>query len=581
MEQGKRSGAGDPIDERSPSEAVAAVDELRASLRGFVASFRAPSLAKAQVALFAFSLTEWAAYIALVVYAFEEGGPARVGVISAITLAAVAITAPISSVLGDRHRRERVLTFAYAGLAGGTAATAAAMLFGLSPAIVYAAATVSASALTLVRPTHGALLPALANTPGELTAAYAAAGLIQSICVLLAPLLAGVVLAGVTWVSGPGAVDAVLAVLLAGGTMLVASIRVVVGERTDDWRGEAPSGVRREVAAGITTVWRDPRPRLIVALLGLITVVLGFVDIAIVVLAFDVLGTGDSGVGFLNAAMGAGALIGASAAVVVAGRRRLFGSFRAGVLLNGLPLVAIAGAPVLAPPALAGSAVGMAIADVTGVTMLQRVVPDARLTRVFGVLEALYMAGEGVGTLIASVIVVAAGPRWMMLFGGLFLPIVGFGVRRRIADLDVGARVPEHEMAILRRTEIFGVLPGPALERVAANAVPVVVPAGSVIVRRGEPGDRYFAIQDGAVRVERDGRTLAELGPGDGFGEIALLYDMPRTATVHAIGDCRLLALERAEFLRALSGHGEASMAAHVRAGSLMPEAWELPPADD
>ncbi|MGZ8582526.1 MAG: hypothetical protein ACXWXG_04275 [Actinomycetota bacterium] len=188
-----------------------------------------------------------------------------------------------------------------------------------------------------MRPTHGALLPALANTPGELTAAYAAAGLIQSICVLLAPLLAGVVLAGVTWVSGPGAVDAVLAVLLAGGTMLVASIRVVVGERTDDWRGEAPSGVRREVAAGITTVWRDPRPRLIVALLGLITVVLGFVDIAIVVLAFDVLGTGDSGVGFLNAAMGAGALIGASAAVVVAGRRRLFGSFRAGVLLNGCP----------------------------------------------------------------------------------------------------------------------------------------------------------------------------------------------------------------------------------------------------
>ena len=580
MSEGERSGAEDQVDERSHSGVASAVEELRASLRGFVASFRVPSLAKAQFALVAFSLTEWAAYIALVVYAFEEGGPGRVGVISAVTLIAAAVTAPIGSVLGDRHRRERVLTLAYASLAVGTAATAVAMLIGMSPVIVYVAAIVSACALTLVRPTHGAILPALANTPGELTAAYAAAGLIQSICVLLAPLLAGVVLAGVSRFSGPGAVDAVLAVLLTGGTMLVASIHVTHAVPPVEGKAEPSTSVHREVVAGIATVWRDPRPRLIVTLLGLVFVVLGFIDIAIVVLAFDVLGTGDSGVGFLNAAMGAGALIGASLAVVVAGRRRLFGSFRAGVLLNGLPLVAIAGAPAIAPPALAASAVGMAVADVTGVTMLQRVVPDARLTRVFGVLEALYMAGEGLGTLIASMIVVAAGPRWMVLVGGLVMPIVGFAVRRRIADLDVGVRVPDHEMAVLRRTAIFGVLPGPALERVAANTVPVDEPAGSVIVREGEPGDRYFAIQAGAVTVERDGVTLAELGPGDGFGEIALLYDVPRTATVRATGDCRLLAIERAEFLRALADHGETRIAAHARAGSLMDHMRE-PPQDE
>lgn len=540
----------------STSDAVA--KELRASLRGLVRSFRTPSLAKALLALVAFSMAEWAAYIALVVYAFDEGGTARVGLVSTITLVVAAIVAPFGSVLGDRYRRERVLILAYAGLALGTGATAFAMLAGLPPTVVYAVATVSAALLTLIRPTHNSVLPALAPTPGDLTAAYAASGMIESVCVFLGPLLATVVFAASGSLSGPGSVDAVLSALLLLGTFLVATIEPPKVEAT---ASKSSPALRREVSEGIRTVWHDPRPRLLVGVLGLSTFVLGVIDVLIVVLAFEVLGTGEAGVGLLNVSLGIGSIVGASIAVVVGGRRRLSGALRFGIMLSGIPVTATAILPVAAGPMLGLSASGMALGHVSGITMLQRLIPDAKLTRVFGVLESMYMAGEGLGALAASIAVVAFGPRWTLLAGGLLLPTIGLAVRRRIANLDVGVRVPEEELAVLRRTRIFSVLPGPALERVARNAVPVDVEAGTTVIREGDPGDRYYAIDVGEVEVSRAGKGLGTLGPGDEFGEIALLHDVPRTATVVASTDTRLLSIHRDEFLAALTG--EAHSAAH------------------
>lgn len=172
----------------------------------------------------AFSIAEWAAYVALAVYAFQEGGTARVGLVSTLTLVVAAVVALIGSVLGDRYRRERVLLLAYLGLTLGTGATAFAMLAGLSPVVVYGAAIVAAALLTLVRPTHNAPLPALAPTSADLTAAYAATGLIESVCVMLGPLLATTIFALNDRFSGPGLVNAVLAALLVIATVLVATI---------------------------------------------------------------------------------------------------------------------------------------------------------------------------------------------------------------------------------------------------------------------------------------------------------------------------------------------------------------------
>jgi MFS family permease len=544
------------------------VNTLVTSARAFARSFRTPALAKALTALIAFSMTEWAAYLAVAVYAFQEGGTSRVGLISTLMLVVAATAAPLGSVLGDRYRRERVLLLAYVGLTLGTGATGVAMLVGAAPVAVYTAAIASAGVLTLVRPTHQAVLPGLAPTPRDLTAAYAASGLIESVCVLLGPLLATIVFASSLRWSGPGVVNASLTVLLALGTTLVATVRPVAGVN-DDEPVVAPS-VRREVAQGLRAAWQDRRPRLLVGLMGLSTFTLGVIDILIVVLAFEVLGTGDAGVGLLNMSLGAGAIAGAAAAAVVTGRRRLFGPYRATVVLTGVPVVATAALPGAAAPMFGLSAAGMSLGNVVGVTMLQRLIPDAKLTRVFGVLESMYMAGEGAGTLVASISVLAVGPRWTLLGAGLLLPAIGFVVRHRIEDLDVGVRVPDHEIEVLRRSAIFGVLPGPSLERIARNAVPVAVDAGTEVIRQGERGDRYFLVESGSLAVTRGGRVVGTLEADDGFGEIALLRDVPRTATVAAISDSRLLTLHRDEFLTALTG--EARETAREEASRRLPD---------
>ncbi len=295
---------GAPTDEVVTDTPGAVMAELRASARGFARSFRTPSLAKALVALIAFGMTEWAAYIALIVYAFAEGGTARVGLVSTLTLLVAAVVAPLGSVLGDRYRRERVLILAHGGLAIGTGVTGIAMLAALPPPVVYVAAIVSAALLTLVRPTHNAVLPALAPTPSDLTAAYAASGMIESACAFLGPLLATIVFAVSGSVSGPGSINAALAVLLVLGTGLVATIPAVEPQGTAGGAAAPRPALRREVSEGVRTAWHDPRARLLVGLLGMWTFVLGVIDVLIVVLAFEVLGTGDAGVGLMNVSIG-------------------------------------------------------------------------------------------------------------------------------------------------------------------------------------------------------------------------------------------------------------------------------------
>jgi hypothetical protein len=311
----------------------------------------------------------------------------------------------------------------------------------------------------------------------------------------------------------------------------------------------------REFGAGFTYVFRDRRRRLLVGLVGGNSFVLGTIDTLIVVLAFELLKTGDAGVGFLNAALGVGAVVGASVAMIAGQRPRLFPAFRGGLISSGTPLVVTAAAPVLAAPMLAVAGGGMQLIDVTGRTMLQRLVPDEKLSRTYGVLESLYMAMEGVGAYLAAVAIVWVGARWTLVAAGALLPVAGIALRRRIASLDVGVRVPTREMAVLRETDLFAPLPPTALERLSRGLVPLGVPTGGIVIREGERGDRFFVIESGRAAVTSGGETLALVGPGDYFGEVALLYDQPRNATVTATTDLHLLVLERDEFLRAVTGH--------------------------
>jgi Cyclic nucleotide-binding domain len=203
--------------------------------------------------------------------------------------------------------------------------------------------------------------------------------------------------------------------------------------------------------------------------------------------------------------------------------------------------------------AVAGAA--RSLVDVSGRTLLQRACDPQVLARIFGVLEGLDMAGYAVGSLIVPVLAFAGGPRAAVVGVGLILPLALLVGLRRLLGIDQHADVPIVEIGLLRRTTIFAPLPAPELEGVARSLTAVTAPAGTVVIREGETGDRYYAIADGTATVTQAGTAIAALGRGDGFGEIALLRDVPRTATVTAATELHLYSLEKTDFLAAVTGH--------------------------
>jgi hypothetical protein len=209
--------------------------------------------------------------------------------------------------------------------------------------------------------------------------------------------------------------------------------------------------------------------------------------------------------------------------------------------------------------------------------MLQRIVPDDKLGRVLGVLESLYVGLEGIGAFASSLLVVSIGPRWSLVVAGSLLPVAGFWLRNRLASLDVGVRIPTEEMAHLRATDLFAPLPPQALERVARDLVPLDLPAGAVVIKEGDPGSRFYVLTEGQAAISRAGAVIAERGPGDYFGEVALLLDQPRNATVTALTDIRVFVLERDEFLRVLTGHDRVDL----KARSVAAERSVARPAED
>ena len=380
---------------------------------------------------------------------------------------------------------------------------------------------------------------------------------IESVGVFIGPAIGGVLLALV----GVDAVFAASAVAFLLSALLLAGVRPAVPEAK-----VAPStrGAFRESFAGFTTIARDPRLRLIVGLYGAQTLVAGSLNVLIVVSALELFDLGEAGIGFLNSAVGVGGLIGGFGALVLLGRNRLGSDFAVGLVLWGLPilLVGVFPEPAVALLLLGIVGVGVTLVDVAGLTLLQRAVPDEVLTRVLGVVQSVFVGTLGLGAIIAPVLISAFEIRGALIISGALLPILAALFWRRLHALDAEALAPTRELALLRQIPIFRPLPPAMLDQMASSLIPVHADPGTTIIRQGEPGDRFYGIVSGEVEVVSKGEQIATLGPGDHFGEIALLRDVPRTATVTAKGDVELYALERDEFLSAVTGHAESAEAA-------------------
>jgi MFS family permease len=539
------------------------------SLRVFRAAFRSPDLRRVELAFVGFSLTEWGTWIAIMVYAYRAGGAAGAGAVGVIQLVPAALFAPFASILGDRYRRDRVLLGGYLCQAVTVFFTGLAMVRAAPVPLVYTLAAAVCIAITLTRPVQGALLPSLTNTPQELTAANVAAGWIESLSVFGGPLLAGILLAA----SSPGVVFLVMTVVVLCSALLATGV-------APHWAAAEPGAVEDGVGpvwqllGGIQALATDHRPRVVISILSADFVVVGALDVLLVILAFHVLHIGSSGVGFLNSAYGIGGLLGASATTLLIARRRLAPALVAGTLCWGVGLapLGLTSSPVVALSLVVVAGIGRPLIDVSGRTLLQRVVADHLLARVFGVLEGLSMGTQAIGYALGPVLYLILGDRAAFPMLGLLLPALVALLWRSLNRIDAASIVPQAEISLLRSLSIFAPLPAPVIERLARRLVPLKEPAGTVLIRQGDPGDWFYIIQEGQVSVDRDGAPVASLGPGEFFGEIALLRDVPRTATVTAGTSVQLYALERADFLEAVTGHAQSAEAAHAVAESRLQE---------
>jgi hypothetical protein len=273
----------------------------------------------------------------------------------------------------------------------------------------------------------------------------------------------------------------------------------------------------------------------------------------------------------LNAAFGLGGLIGALAAVSLASRQRLGPAFAVSLVVWGLPLAVIGAVPlaVVAFAAMFVSGAANASLDISGFTLLQRTVPSADRMAVFVLLEAIVGVGLGIGSILAPIALAELGDRGALIAAGSITSIAAIATWRRVRRIDADAVVPGEQLSILRSAPMFERLPMTALERLAESMRPVSYPADSEIVREGEKGDSYMIIGSGRVEVSMVGHRVAELGPGQAFGEIALLRGVPRTATVRAIDPATIYTIACTDFHEAISGPTSHAIADRVATETL------------
>src|SRR3954468_2026657 len=545
------------------------VAQLRESLRALADVFRNPGLRRLELAWVGSVTGEWAYVVALAVYAYEAGGATAVGLVALLRFLPSAAVAPFAAVLADRYSRQRVMLTADAIRAIALAGAAAVALADGPAAALYALAALVAVVSTAFQPAQAALIPMLARNPQELTAANVASSTVESVGSFAGPALGGLLLA----VTCPGVVFAATAGAFVWSALNVARIPSTPPPR----EGAAEEALHREVLAGFQAIFRVPSLRLVVGLYSAQTLVAGALNVLVVVAALELLDLGRAGPGLLNSAVGIGGLIGAGVALGLVGLRGLGTAFAFGLVLWGLPLILFGAWPETAAAIvfLGLLGVGNTLVDVSGLTLLQRTAPEEVLGRVFGVLESLVVATLGLGAIIAPLLISLFGVRWALVATGLLLPTLALVSWARLRNIDERTVVPERELDLLLSLPLFAPLPPATLEHLARSLVRVPAAVGTEITRQGEVGDRFYLVDKGDMEVSIDGEAISTLGPGDHFGEIALLRDVPRTATVTARTDASLLALERDEFVSAVSGHPVSREAADAvvaaRLGRLRP----------
>ena len=540
--------------------------EIRQRLLGSVATIRQvllnPDLRRLEVAWTLSIAAQWALIVALLIYAYDLEGALGVGLLGLARTLPTLVGVPLATSLGDRQSRVRVLVGIYLTALASAAVAAVALATDAGLLAVMAIAAVNAIATAAIRPLQNAIIPGLARSPEELVASNVASSTGEGIGLLVGPALGGLLLVfGTSVVALAGALGMALAT--------VAVIRIRPDHRVRTRNASAREGGRtKRVSAGFTAgpraIWSMPTVLLFMALFGVQPFVRGALTVLLVVASIELLGLGDSGVGLLNAAIGLGGIVGSVGTILLVDRHRLALVAMVALVVWGAPIsvVGLAAVAWVAVGAMIVVGVANAVLDVAGFTTLQRIVPNDVRASVLGTFEGYVAAMAAVGGIVAPVLVSWIGIAGAMVVTGAILPMAVLVTVRRLRNADDITLVPERQYELLRGVAMFAPLPLGVIEELASSLEPLTFAPNDDLMRVGEPGDRFILIDSGTVEVEAAGAPVRTIGPGGYCGEIALLRDIPRTATVRAITQVTAFGLRGADFVAVVTGDRDAARSA-------------------
>jgi hypothetical protein len=529
-----------------PAQALGPLRVLRSTLSD-------PAMRRLQVASAAWSAGEGAYVVSVLVFAFQTGGAGAVAFVTILRTAPSIVLVPLITTLAGARRADELLRATLIVRIACVLLAGAAVVAATPPLVVYVLVAVDSVVGTVLQPIRGSLLPSIARTPAELVTGNVGLTTGDSLGALLGPSLAAttLVVGGTAAPFIPGLVFLALATAISFG--IHGAQPLFVSRAHGRPVGEPASG---------PSAWRPDAA--LIAVMGCIVVqrmTRGAITVLLVAAAIDLLGMGDPGVGLLTAAIGLGGLVGATMAVGLAGRRYLAPWFVVGMLAwgGGVTLVGLLAIPVAALTTLAVAGVGKMFVDSVGFSLIQRSVPNDLRTRVLGIHMGLIVAAIATGAFLASVLIDAIGIAPALILVG-FLPIAAVtALWPLVRGADRRALAHDRELRLLEGIPLFRPLQLATKEELAAEMAWQAAEPGRTVCLQGDVGNRYYVIESGAADVEIDGRVTGHLGPGEAFGEIALLRDVPRTATVRATSPLELAVLERREFVAAVTNHRESA----------------------
>jgi MFS family permease len=536
-----------------------AIGELKVIVHALAIHLDDPNRSRLGIARILTSFSAWCFTIALGVYGFEAHGIVGVGIVALIRYLPGALAAPLAGVMIDRYSRRAVLVMSAVAMFVILAGAATAAALGAPSAVVFVFPGLYAIASAPYAPAESSLSPMLATTPQELSAGNVNHAAMENGGSLLGAIVTGLLLTATS--------PAFVFGLAAGAAGVAAALLFgLVHDRRPAYLhlGTEVASAHREMVDGLRTLAAHPGLRLAWLTTALLLGFEGFAEVIVVGLALHQLHLAEGSVGFLNAAWGVGAIVGGGFLVALLDRGRLVIAIAGGSLILGLATV-LPGAwavPFAAYAGWFGIGAGFVFVEVAAKTLMQRLGDDEQMGRLLTLLESGRLAAMAFGSLVAVLLDELLGTRVALVVAGAALPIFVTLCWARLRAYEVGAPAAEVPYRLLRQNSIFEPLSVATVERLSQDLTPIDFDAGVDVIVQGDQGDRFYLIETGQVEVFEHGVFRRNEGPGESFGEIALLHDVPRTATVRTTEPTRLLELEREQFLLAVTGHRRSSQVA-------------------